>query len=208
MIISLLVSNFLSSGLSRAEAAVSAESADATAGRVEETRYAPLYGDIKPLRAGDSLYVFTKGRRRFEDNQLIAIQTLQGIVSRTDRPRVWIDNADDTFLNYLAENYGIRFDRKYARDFPALLAELKPCTSGQYMLYDMDDKSSISVAASMAGLLDAVAIDVNLEPSAKASGYSQALDVRGKDCRWVYENYRLIRNCFSGGTGTLPLEPV
>lgn len=157
---------------------------------IEVPGYAPLYGDIKPLKAGDSLYVFTKGRRRSEDNQLIAIQTLQGVVSRTDRPRVWVDNGDDTFLNYLAENYGIRFDRKYARDFPALLAELKPYTSGQYVLYDMDDKPSISAASSMAGLLDAIAIDADLEAIAMAAGYSRTLDVRGKDCRWVYENYR------------------
>ena len=145
---------------------------------IEVPGYAPLYGDIKPLKAGDSLYVFTKGRRRSEDNQLIAIQTLQGVVSRTDRPRVWVDNGDDTFLNYLAENYGIRFDRKYARDFPALLAELKPYTSGQYVLYDMDDKPSISAASSMAGLLDAIAIDADLEAIAMAAGYSRTLDVR------------------------------
>ena len=180
----------LSSGYSTADATVLAESADAKAEPVEEIGYAPLYGNIKPLEAGDSLYVFAKGRRRSEDNQLIAVQTLQGIISRTDRPRVWIDNRDDTFLNYLAENYGIRFDRKYARDFPGLLAELKPYTSGQYVLYDMDDKPSISAATSMAGLLDAVAIDVNLEATAKAKGYSRAMDVRGKDSRWVYENYR------------------
>ncbi len=152
--------------------------------------YVPLYGDIKPLRAGDSLYVFTKGRRRSSDNESIAIQTLQGVVSRTDRSRVWVDAGDGTFTDYLAENYDIRFDRQYARDFSGLLGELKQYTSGRYVLYDMNDKPSISAATTMAGLLDAVAIDIELEAVAKAAGYVQGLDVRGKDCRWVYENHR------------------
>jgi len=190
MILSLVFFSCLSLDGLTAKTAVPAQLAGAGVETVEETKYAPLYGDIKPLQAGDSLYVFTKGRRRSEDNRLIAVQTLQGVIARTDRPRVWIDNRDDTFLNYLAENYGVRFDRTYARDFPGLLAKLKPHTSGQYILYDMDDKPSISAATSMAGLLDAVAIDVDLEVTAKANGYSQTLDVRGKDCRWVYENYR------------------
>ncbi len=190
MIAFMLLLVCLSSGCLAAATVVPTELAGANREAVEESGYVPLYGDIKPLKAGDDLYVFTKGRRRSQDNELIAMQTLQGVLSRTDRPRVWIDNGDDTFLNYLAENYGIRFDRKYARDFPGLLAELKPYTNGQYVLYDMEDKPSISAATSMAGLLDAVAIDVDLEATAKANGYSPALDVRGKDCRWVYENYR------------------
>ena len=168
-------------------AGVSAGVAETTL--LAESRYVPLYGDIKPLKAGDSLYVFTKGRRRSSDNESIAIQTLQGVIARTDRSRVWIDAGDDTFTNYLAENYEIRFDRRYAEDFAGLLGELKQYTSGQYVLYDMTDKPSISAATTMAGLLDAVAIDVELEATAKAAGYVQGLDVRGKDCRWVYEKY-------------------
>ena len=154
-----------------------------------EIQYHPLYADIKPLSAGDSLYIFTKGPRS-EDNQTIAMQTLQGVVSRTDRSRLWIDVGDKTFINHLTENYNIQFDWAYARDFAALLGELKPFTSGRYVLYDLRDKSSITAATTMAGLLDAVAIDTTLEATAKAKGYVQAIDVRGKDCRWVYENYR------------------
>lgn len=149
----------------------------------------PLYGDIKPLSAGDTLYVYTKGPRS-ENNRFIAMQTLQGVISRTDRPRVWIDAGDKTFVAHLTENYGIQFDWTYAQDFDALLERLKPYTSGRYVLYAIGDKPSITAATTMAGLLDAVAIDVNLEAAAQAKGYVQAMDVRGKDCRWVYENYR------------------
>lgn len=154
----------------------------------EPDAFYPLYGDIKPLSPGDTLYVFTKGRRG-QDNQFIAIQTLQGVVSRTDRPRVWIDAGDPVFVNYLSQKYDIHFDRQYAQDFPALLEKLKPYTSGRYVLYDMRDKPSISAATTVAGLLDGAAIDVELEAAALEKGYVKAIDVRGKDCRWVYETY-------------------
>ncbi len=148
----------------------------------------PLYGDIKPLSPGDTLYVFTKGPRA-QDPQFIAIQTLQGVVSRTNRPRIWIDAGDPVFVDYLAEKYDIQLDRRYAQDFPALLKTLRPYTSGRYVLYDLRDKPSVSAATTMAGLLDGPAIDVDLETAALAAGYLRAADVRGKDCRWVYENF-------------------
>lgn len=151
--------------------------------------YPPLYGPIKPLSAGDTLYVFTKGPRS-EDNQFIAVQTLQGITARTQGPRVWIDAGDDTFLNYLTQTYMIRLDRRYARDFAALLKVLKSSTSGRYVLYDITDRPSLSAATTMAGLLDAVAVDTQLEAAVKEKGYTLAFDARGKDCRWVFENCR------------------
>jgi hypothetical protein len=154
-----------------------------------EIKYKPLYGDIKPLSENDTLYVFTKGPNS-EGNQFIAIQTLQGIVARTNRPGIWTDVGDTTFPDHLSANYKIRFDRKYARDWAGLIGELKQYTSGGYVLYDLHDKPSISAAVTMAGLLDAVAIDVGLQTTAIEKGYTLAMDVRGKDCRWVYENYR------------------
>ena len=154
-----------------------------------EIKYNPLYADIKPLSENDTLYVFTKGPAA-EDNQFVAIQTLQGIVARTDRPRLWIDAGDNTFVRDLEQRYAIRFDRSMARDFGGLLETLKPYTSGSYVLYSMRDRPSLSAAATLAGLLDAVAIDTALESTAVARGYTKAIDVRGKDCRWVYDTYR------------------
>ncbi|MEN6307630.1 MAG: GxGYxYP domain-containing protein [Anaerohalosphaeraceae bacterium] len=154
-----------------------------------EIKHSPLYADIKPLSENDTLYVFTKGPGS-EDNQFIAIQTLQGVVARKDRPRLWIDAGDNTFVEDFQKQYKIRFDRSMARDCAGLLEALKPWTSGTYVLYDLRDRPSLSAAATMAGLLDAVAVDTALEPTAIAKGYIKALDVRGKDCRWVYETYR------------------
>ncbi len=153
-----------------------------------EICYQPLYGKIKPMSEGDTLLVYTMNSRA--GGEAIAMQTLQGVAARTTGPRVWIDAGDNTFVDFLTENYGIRFDRRFARDFAAILGELKSCTSGTYVLYDIYDKPSITAATTVAGLLDGVAIDVRLEDAAREKGYTLAADVRGKDCRWVYETYR------------------
>lgn len=164
--------------------------ADGQAELTCQTPWVPLYGDIKPLKAGDTLYVFSKAKQRAKDNELIAVQTLQGVLARNDGPRIWVDAGDKTFVDYFSRACGIRFDRRYAHDFSGLLAAFRQNTSGRYVLFDMDDRPSISAATTMAGLLDAVAIDVRLEPAVRTLGYEPALDVRGKDCRWVYEHYR------------------
>lgn len=153
-----------------------------------QTQRGPLYGDIKPLAPGDTLYVFRVNMRSAPE-EAVALQTLQGILARTTGPRLWMDAGDNTFVDRLAEQYHVRFDRTYAEDFAGLLEKLKPLTNGKYVLYNQQDKPSISAATTMAGLLDAVAIDTRLEDTAKAKGFALALDVRGKDCRWVYDNY-------------------
>ena len=154
-----------------------------------EINHPPMYGDIKPLSPGDTLYTYKAGTRR-GGNKSIAIQTIQGITARNSHVRVWIDTGDQTYVNLFSEKYKIKFDNTYAEDFPGLLAQLKPYTSGTYVLYDQRDRPSVSAATTMAGLLDAVAIDTSLEETAIEKGYTLALDVRGKDCRWVYNNYR------------------
>ena len=154
-----------------------------------EIKYSPLYAKIKPLSYGDTLYVYRNRSRRW-DNQSIAVQTIQGVTARRNYVKVWVDTGDNTFTDLFADRYGINFDYTYAGDFPGLLKALKQYTSGKYVLYSMRDKASISAATTMAGLLDAVAIDISLEKTAVDCGYKLALDVQGKDCRWVYEKYR------------------
>lgn len=148
----------------------------------------PLYGPVKPLQAGQSIYVFAK-KADTPDSQFVAVQTLQGIAARTTGPRIWIDLGDPTFPDYLSAKYQIVLDRTYAEDFAGLIAALKSCTSGRYVLYDLRQRASLSAATTMAGLLDAPAADVSLQEVFEKAGYTMALDVREKDCRWVYENY-------------------
>ena len=160
-----------------------------TASPTDNTEFVPLYGNIKPLAADDTLYTFKKMSHRKNDNYLIAAQTLQGVIARTSRPRIWIDAGDQTFCNYLKKHYGIKFDNRYADDFTGLLSEMKQYTSGKYVLFDMKDNGSISAAVTLAGLWDAVAIDVQLQQKAESAGYSIAIDACGKDSKWVFDNY-------------------
>lgn len=153
-----------------------------------EMKYNPMWSMVKPLSEGDTLYVYTRDPRAH--NRFFAIQTMQGVAARVDRPRVWVDMGDNTYVDYLSQKHNIEFDWSMADDFEAMVTELKPYTSGQYVLYDMQDLPSITAAATMAGLLDAVAVDTQLESTIQDLGFTKALDVRGKDCLWVFENYR------------------
>lgn len=151
---------------------------------------APLYGPIKPMRKGDTLYTFKKGSRDSRDREAITIQTLQGTLARLEGPRIWIDAGDDTFVDYFTKTFGVRFDRSLDSDFAGLLRKFKDQTSGKYVLYDLMDRPSLSAANTMAGLVDGIAIDVRHEEIAKAQGYTLALDVRGKDSKWVWDNHK------------------
>ena len=67
-----------------------------------EIDYTPLYGDIKPLSSGDTLYVFNAGSRR-DGNESIAMQTIQGVTARNSHVRVWIDTGDNTFPDLFSQ---------------------------------------------------------------------------------------------------------
>ncbi|AQQ08863.1 hypothetical protein L21SP3_00656 [Sedimentisphaera cyanobacteriorum] len=154
-----------------------------------EIDYDPLYGEIKPISKGDSLITFPM-QRRSKGAVSIAVQSLQGVTARTEGPKIWMDTGDETFLNYLKEQFRISLDRSYENDFPGLLKAMKKYTSGRYVLYDLDYKPSISAANTMAGLKDAAAVDKSLEKTFIEAGYKLAADVSRKDCEWVYNNYR------------------
>jgi hypothetical protein len=49
---------------------------------------------------------------------------------------------------------------------------------------------SVNVATSLAGILDGIIVDENLEGEAKAHGLKMLMDVRDKTQAWCFENYR------------------
>ena len=53
---------------------------------------------------------------------------------------------------------------------------------------DMD--CSVNVATSLAGLLDGIIVDEELEKEAKAHGLKLLLDVRAKTQLWCFQNYK------------------
>ncbi len=150
---------------------------------------APLYGPIKPMKTGDVLYVFAKGNRS-DSRQAIAVQSLQGTLARLEGPRIWIDAGDHTFVDYFTKTFGVSFDETFKTDWAGLIAKFKSKTSGKYVLYDLRDSPSLSAATTVAGLIDGIAVDVQLEDDVKAQHWELAYDVRGKDSKWVYETFK------------------
>lgn len=148
---------------------------------------APFYGEIQPLQFGDTLYVFDW----LADSDIghrIAMQTMQGLLARNYRPLIWIHDGSNPFRQDLSERYGIRFKEGYG--FETLLTLGGYIGPKRYVLYAVSDKASITSATALSGIFNAIAIDEGLESLAISKGYTLAVDARGKDCRWVYENYR------------------
>ena len=152
-----------------------------------EIASSPFYGDIQPLQSGDTLFVFD-WLADINTAHRIAIQTLQGVLARVHRPLIWIDDGNNPFREDLSQNYGIQFIQRY--DFQALLSFGVYLGEKRYVLYDLSDHDSITAATALAGIYNAVAIDVSIESVAIAKGYMRIFDARSRDCRWVYENYR------------------
>jgi len=121
------------------------------------------------------------------DQQFILLQTLSGIVAR-ERPEIFISYEQNrVWLDDLINNYGVTCT--YENDLSWYLAQYSDRCNGKYILYSYSDKDSINVAASLSGILGAVACDLSLQPYLNSLGYSQLMDVRGRDDQWVYDNY-------------------
>lgn len=127
-----------------------------------------------------------------KEAELMVMQTLQGIVAQTN-PEIYINSPRqlegdwvggyEVWLDNL-KNYGYTFN--YNNDPWWYIDTYKPQIRG-YILFDMHQRSAL-VAASLAGVLKAVAIDTSLEPAAKQHGLPLILDVRGKDEHWLHDN--------------------
>lgn len=118
---------------------------------------------------------------------------------------VWVEtgNADlEDWLNrWLAKQPKIRLSESFG---PWELVDrfAKKGLIKGYILYRLDQSpgevnsyragmdSSVNVATSLAGLLQGVIVDEELEKEAKAHGLKQLLDVRGKSEAWCFESYR------------------
>lgn len=168
----------------------SAKAAKSTDLSADASDRAPLWGPIKPIKKGDTIYTFKKDGRNGRDREAITIQTLQGTLARLEGPRIWIDAGDPTFVNAIKKEFDATFDTTFEDDFAGLLAKFKSSTSGKYVLYDLRDRPSLSAANTVAGLIDGIAIDVAQEATAKEKGYTLGVDVRGKSSKWVWETYK------------------
>jgi hypothetical protein len=83
---------------------------------------------------------------------------------------------------------GYKIIDTYSNDFSGLLKFFAKRLNG-YILCDPKSASS-NVAASLSGILNAVAIPTDIEAKAKLAGLTKILDVTGKDELWALTNYK------------------
>lgn len=131
----------------------------------------------------DTLYF--SGRNLSESAQFTLL-TLAGIVART-KPEIII-------YNYFHEEIirdsklGIPILYTYSDNIKGFLQHYSKRLDG-YILCD-PKSASAHVAASLSGILNAVAVPTDLEAAAKSAGLTMVLDVTGKDEAWALENYK------------------
>ena len=129
--------------------------------------------------APDRLYLTSEN---FSYSQKITLQSLQGILART-KPEILRDVHGHSGI---LENY-VTIDRSYYNNFNGLLTRYAARFDG-YILCEART-SSVNVAFSLASILNAIAVPVDIEQSAINAGYTMILDARGKDEAWVLANY-------------------
>lgn len=154
--------------------------------------YRRLYPLGLQVQPPDKLYVIDSTRLS-NPAEFLLIQSLQGIAAQS-KPGIYIDQGDSTYLDDLIANHGITIQESNSLYFH--LDKFKGQLTG-YILYDLQDKQSMLAASSLAGILRAVMVDISIEDDILNSygvtqqplGLTKIMDVRGRDCAWVYQNY-------------------
>ena len=129
--------------------------------------------------APDRLYLTSEN---FSYSQKIVLQSLQGMLARS-KPEILRDTHGHAGI---LENY-LTIDRSYYNNFNGLLARYADRFSG-YILCEAR-ASSVNVAFSLCAVLNAIAVPADIEQQAINAGYTQILDVRGKNEAWALTNY-------------------
>ena len=127
--------------------------------------------------------LYTTSETSYTYSQKIAVQSLQGILAKT-KPEILRDTYGHKAL---LKSQGYIIDETYSTNFPGLLGKFSSRLAG-YILCTAKE-SSVNVAISLSGILNAVAIPADIEATAKVAGLTMLLDVRGKDETWMYDNY-------------------
>lgn len=142
---------------------------------VIDSSYKPAENDVIYSMSGSQLDALGKGGR-------ITMQTLQGIVNR-DAPQIFLaidsgDTHDSNWLDTLSRNYDVEVEAN--QDYFWYLWAFQSKLDG-YILFQNTNRESANVAVSLAGILNAVAIDKLSQDSLKAVdqelGLAQLVDV-------------------------------
>lgn len=151
---------------------------------VSRVEGSPFPGSLKP----DTLYYTGKS---MTDSEVFATGSLSGILARK-KPMILQWQYFHQEIVREAKLSGIKVFDTYSNDFLGLLKFFSKRLNG-YILCDPKLASS-NVAASLSGILNAVAIPSDIEYKAKAAGLTMVLDVKGKNEMWLLDNYGDVLN--------------
>ncbi len=123
----------------------------------------------------------------------VTFQSLQGIVNREAPPQIFLrvedgERHDGDWLQWLAQGYGVSYVPQ--NDLAWYLATFRDRLQG-YVLFDSRQPDSVNVALSVAGVLDAIAVDVRddwLVRGVEKLGLTRLLDVRDRDYEWLRQS--------------------
>lgn len=147
--------------------------------QVSRVENSPFPGSTKP----DTLYYTSNS---MAESEIFATGSLSGILAKK-KPMIlqW-----QYFHHEIVRESGLGFKifDTYSNDFAGLLRFFAKRLNG-YILCD-PKSASANVAASLSGILNAVAIPTDIEGKAKLAGLTKVLDVTGKNELWAIQNYR------------------
>ncbi len=150
---------------------------------------------VKPAYTATSLKVIDRANLTVKERPMIA--ALQGIVANKTSNQIYITDStmrdgeyqdEDAYLrwlNDLRDNYSVSYTT--TTNAWSLVDQYKNHLDG-YILYK-DGDSSLNVASSLAGILNAIPVEETLESTVTGYGLTKVIDVRGKDEAWCKDNY-------------------
>ncbi|HEY6915877.1 MAG TPA: hypothetical protein VI413_14460, partial [Paludibacter sp.] len=142
--------------------------------QVSRVEGSPFPGTVKP----DTLYYTSNS---MAESEIFATGSLSGILAKKKPMILQWQYFHQEIVRESGQGYKI-FDT-YSNDFTGLLRFFAKRLNG-YILCDPKSASS-NVAASLSGILNAVAIPTDIEGKAKLAGLTKILDVTGKDELWA-----------------------
>lgn len=119
----------------------------------------------------------------------LSLACLEGIVAgKTDEQIMISTKSLALYRSVLTDDFGVKFQSrvdKVACNTWNLVSHYQDLISGYILCDDSSDSESVSVAISLAGLLDAIVVTADHEATAKDAGLTCVLDVRGKTDAWL-----------------------
>jgi hypothetical protein len=157
-----------------------------------------------PVQAVPKAVVRTANQQEFPEPRAalqMMVQSVAGLAAKAVNEGrgdelVWVYNGDGDLEKWYARLIASHPDLARPGVFAPWELVDRYATRGiikGYILYRRDQSGmncSVNVATSLAGLLDGIIVDEELEPAAKAHGLKMLMDVREKTQQWCFQTYR------------------